>query len=338
MPGRGLHIPVNYKTRVGLILQFIFTLKCAMKNKAISVFRFIKQVILEFINDNVLKYSASLAYYTVFSLAPMLIIIITICKILFGKEAVQGQVYGEIKDLVGNVAALQIQENIKNIHLNRNTPLATGFSVIVLLIGGTGIFGEIQDSLNKIWGLKVVTKKTWWKLILNRLLSFSLILSLGFVLIVSLLLNAVIAIIGSRLNNFFSGAGKIFIPVVDNVISFIVTTLLFAIIFKVLPDAKIKWKDVIVGALITAILFAVGKFGIGYYLGRSNMATLYGAAGSIIIVMLWAYYSSVILYLGAEFTKVYANEHGHKISPNDYSVWIKIEEIPVPEVSLKKEV
>ncbi len=309
-----------------------------MKQKIFSLYHFIKQVIMEFIDDNVMKYSASLAYYTVFSLAPMLIIIISICGWLFGKEAVQGQMYGEIKDLVGSAAALQIQENIKNIHLTKDTPLATIFSIIVLVIGGTGIFGEIQDSLNKIWGLKVKTKKAWWKLVLNRLLSFSLILSLGFVLIVSLVLTALIAIIGDRLNHILSGASKIFVPLIDNALSFVITALLFAIIFKVLPDAKIKWKDVSIGAIITAVLFTLGKIGIGYYLGRSNMATIYGAAGSVIIIMLWAYYSSVILYLGAEFTKVYANGHGSKIQPNDYSVWIKIEEIPVEEVTLKKEV
>ncbi|MBC7424408.1 MAG: YihY/virulence factor BrkB family protein [Ferruginibacter sp.] len=309
-----------------------------MKQKIFSLYHFIKQVIMEFIDDNVMKYSASLAYYTVFSLAPMLIIIISICGWLFGKEAVQGQMYGEIKDLVGSAAALQIQENIKNIHLTKETPLATIFSIIVLVIGGTGIFGEIQDSLNRIWGLKVKTKKAWWKLVLNRLLSFSLILSLGFVLIVSLVLTALIAIIGDRLNHILSGASKIFVPLIDNALSFLITALLFAIIFKVLPDAKIKWKDVSIGAIITAVLFTLGKIGIGYYLGRSNMATIYGAAGSVIIIMLWAYYSSVILYLGAEFTKVYANGHGSKIQPNDYSVWIKIEEIPVAEVTLKKEV
>jgi membrane protein len=285
-----------------------------------------------------MKYSASLAYYTVFSLAPMLIIIISICGILFGREAVQGQIYSEIKDLVGSPAALQIQENIKNIHLTKDTPAATIFSIVVLIIGGTGIFGEIQDSLNKIWGLKVITKKAWWKLILNRLLSFSLIISLGFVFIVSLLLNALIAIIGNRLNNMLSGVGRIFVPLIDNVLSFAITTLLFAIIFKVLPDAKIRWKDISIGAFITAILFTLGKFAIGYYLGRTNMATIYGAAGSVIIIMIWTYYSSVILYLGAEFTKVYANEHGGKIAPTDYSVWIKIKEIPMPKVTLKEEV
>ena len=309
-----------------------------MKQKIAGIFLFIKKVILEFFDDNVLKYSASLSYYTVFSLAPMLIIIITITGWLFGREAIQGQVYVEIKDLVGSNAAIQIQDTIKNIHLTKDTPVATIISIIILLIGGTAIFGEIQDSLNKIWGLKVKTKKAWWKLIISRLLSFSLVISLGFVLMVSLLLNALIAIVGNHLNRLVSGVGKVFIPVIDGLAGFVITALVFAVIFKVLPDAKIKWKDVSVGAFITAILFTLGKFMIGWWLGRSNMATIYGAAGSVIIIMVWAYYSSMILYLGAECTKVYATQYGTKIQPSDYSEWIIIEQIPVANATLKEEV
>ncbi len=309
-----------------------------MKKKISGIILFVKKVILEFFDDNVLKYSASLSYYTVFSLAPMLIIIFAICGLLFGKEAIQGQVYGEIKDLVGANAALQIQETIKNIHLTKNTPIATFISIAILLVGGTAIFGEIQDSLNKIWGLKIKSKKAWWKLILSRLLSFSLIISLGFVLMVSLLLNALIALVGNHLNKLVSGVGKIFIPVIDNLATFLITAVVFAVIFKVLPDAKIKWKDVSVGAFITAILFTLGKIAIGWYLGQSNLATIYGAAGSVIIIMVWAYYSSLILYLGAEFTKVYATQYGTKIQPSDYSEWIIIEQIPVANATLKEEV
>lgn len=309
-----------------------------MKKKVLGLFIFIKKVILEFFDDNVLKYSASLSYYTVFSLAPMLIIIISICGFLFGRDAVQGQVYNEIKDLVGAGAALQIQDTIKNIHLTKDTPVATIVSIVVLILGGTAIFGEIQDSLNKIWGLKVKMKKAWWKLVLSRLLSFSLVISLGFVLMVSLLLNALIALVGNHLNKLVSGIGKIFIPVIDNLLTFTITAIVFAVIFKVLPDAKIKWKDVSIGAFVTAILFTLGKIAIGWYLGQSNMATIYGAAGSVVIIMVWAYYSSLILYLGAEFTKVYAKEFGTRIQPSDYSEWIIIEQIPVANVTLKEEV
>lgn len=303
-----------------------------MKNKLIGTYKFIKQVASGFVNDNVLKYSASLSYYTVFSLAPMLIIIISICGIVFGKEAMQGQIYEEINGLVGSAAALQIQETIQNIHLSKETPLANTISIAALLIGATGIFGEIQDSLNKIWGLKTKNKKIWWKLILNRLISFSLIISLGFVLMVSLVLNAIIASIGSHINNVFSGAGPMTVTIFENVISLLISSLLFAVIFRALPDAKIKLKDVAIGGFATAVFFMLGKIAIGYYLGQSDLVSVYGAAGSIVIIMIWVYYSSVILYLGAVFTKVYAMNYGGKILPNDYSVWIKVEETPVANI------
>jgi membrane protein len=298
-----------------------------MKKKIKEIYQFIKQIITEVGNDNVFKYSASLSYYTIFSLAPMLIIIITLCGFVLGKEAMQGEIFGQIKSLVGNDAAIQIQDTLKNIHLSKNTPIATIIGVITLAIGATGIFTEIQDSLNKIWGLQVKRTSGLWKIILTRLLSFSLVLSLGFVLMVSLILNAIILALGNRLNHFFSGISYTLIPVIENAISFIVTTILFAAIFKILPDAKIKWKEVIVGAIITSLLFLLGKFLIGYYLSTSKLTTMYGAAGSIIIILSWAYYSSVILYLGAEFTKVYALRYGKKIPPNDYSVWVKTEEV-----------
>ena len=309
-----------------------------MKKKVITLLQFLKQVTMEFIDDNVLKYSASLSYYTIFSLAPMLIIIISVSGFLFGREAMEGSIYNELKGFLGSTAALQLQETIKNIHLSKDTSFATITSIIILLIGATGIFGEIQDSMNRIWGLKVMTKKVWWKLILTRLLSFSMILCLGFVMIVSLLLNALVAIIGSSLNKFISGAGDSFIPIIDSFLSYGITTIIFATIFKVLPDAKIKWKDVFVGALITSLLFAVGRFGIGYYLSKTSLATIYGAAGSVMIILLWTYYTSAILYLGAEFTKVYAKDFGGKILPNAYSEWIKMEQVHVESIVLKEEV
>lgn len=305
-----------------------------MYKRLISFYRFNKQVITEFLSDNVLKYSASLAYYTTLSLAPLLIIIIAVCGFIFGKEAMEGKIYGQMQGFVGKEAALQIQDTIRHVHLNNNTPVATIISIIVLLIGATGIFGEMQDSLNKIWGLKTKIRKAWWKLITDRLISFSLILSLGFVLTVSLILNAIVAALSSRLNSIIIGSGDIFLPVIDMVLSIGITAMMFAAIFKVLPDAKIKWKDVLIGGLITSILFTLGKWGIGIYIGNRNLSSIYGAAGSIIIIMLWVYYSSAILYLGAEFTKVYASKYGGKISPNEYSVWIKTQEIPVSEVAL----
>jgi membrane protein len=309
-----------------------------MKKKIKSVYTYLKQVFTEFAEDDILKYSASLAYYTVFSIAPVLIVIISICGKLFGKDAIQGQIYRHIKGLVGNDAAVQIQETIKNIHLTGQSIFATIISVIVLLIGATGIFGEVQDSLNKIWGLRVKTKKTWWKLILDRLLSFSLIISIGFVMMVSLLLNAIVSAFGKFLARYFSDFSVIVVQITDSVLTFVITTFLFSLMFKVLPDAKIKWKDVLVGGVITSVFFTFGKLGIGYYLGSSSIATIYGAAGSIMIIMVWVYYSSIILYLGAEFTKVYAKLYGGKIYPNVYAVWIKTEEIQVANPVLKNKV
>lgn len=307
-----------------------------MKKKVISVFQYIKKVFGEFSADNILKYSASLAYYTVFSIAPLFVIISTLTSIFFEKEAVQGQVYKQLEGLVGKVAALQIQDIIKNIHLTGNSFFASVISIIILLIGATTIFGEVQDSFNKIWGLRIKNKKAWWKLILTRLLSFSLILCIGFIMIVSLVLNALVSAFGKFIGHYIRNFSVYFIEVTETILSLCIATFLFSLMFKWLPDAKIKWKDVFFGGLITAIFFTLGKFAIGFYLGNSNLTTLYGAAGSIIIMMVWVYYSSIILYFGAEFTKVHAKLYGGKIFPNDFAEWIKVEEKTVSNAQLKK--
>lgn len=306
-----------------------------MKQKLRSFYKFLKQVISEFVGDNVLKYSASLAYYTILSLAPLLVIVLFLCGSVFGKDAISGQLYSEINGMVGSEAAIEIQNAIAKIHLSNDNVFATSIGAIILIIGATGIFSEMQDSLNKIWGLRTKTRKVWWKLVVDRLISFSLILSLGFVLMVSLALNAVVAALSTKIGILFAGMGETVLLFIDNLISLLITTVLFGTIFKVLPDAKIRWKDVMIGALITSFLFMLGKYGIGLYLGTSKLASIYGAAGSVMIIMIWVYYSSAILYLGAVFTKVYATNYGGKIYPNDYSVWIKLEEVTVPDVTLK---
>ncbi len=300
-----------------------------------KIVAYIKQVFKEFSTDNIFKYSASLAYYTVFSIAPLLVIVITLSGLVFGKEAVQGQVYEQLNLLIGSVAAIQIQDTIKNIHLTGNNFFATVISFIILLIGATSIFGEVQDSLNKIWGLRIKTHKVWWKLILNRLLSFSLIVSIGFVMVVSLILNALVSAFGAFIGKYIDNYSVYFIEITEGILSFLVATFLFSLMFKVLPDARIKWKDVLIGGFVTALFFTIGKMGIGFYLGQSNLTSLYGAAGSVIIFMVWVYYSSIILYLGAEFTKVYAKLYGGKILPNEYAEWIKIEEKTVATPQLK---
>lgn len=299
--------------------------------------RFIKQVFKEFSADNIFKYSASLAYYTVFSIAPLLVIVMSVGGAIFGREAVQGEIYGQLNQVLGDVAALQIQNTIKNIHLQGNNFVATVVSVIVLLLGATTIFGEIQDSLNKIWGLKIVTKRGWWKLVLTRLLSFSLIASIGIIMIFSLLLNTLLVAFGKYIGRYFTQISVYVVDILNNAISFLAAAFLFSLMFKILPDAKIRWKDVIIGGLVTSIFFSLGKWGIGVYLGKTNLASLYGAAGSIVIFMVWVYYSSVILYLGAEFTKVFAKLYGGKIKPNIYAQWVETREKVVSEPKLKNE-
>jgi len=300
-----------------------------------KILRYFVQVFKEFSADDIFKYSASLAYYTVFSIAPLLLIVTTLSGLFFGREAVQGEIYEQLKELIGSVAAIQVQETIKKIHLTGNNLFATAVSIAVLLIGATTIFGEIQDSLNKIWGLRIRTKRVWWKLILTRLLSFSLIITIGFILAVSLILNALVTAFGNFISQFISGYSIYVIEVTENVLSFIVSAFLFSLIFKILPDAKIKWKDVFLGGCVTALFFTVGKWGIAFYLATSNITSLYGAAGSIIILMLWVYYSAIILYLGAEFTKVHSKLYGGRIVPNEYAEWVKVEEKTVSSPQLK---
>lgn len=301
-----------------------------MKTRLQRIWSFIKEVFGDFSSDKVMKLSASLSYYTVFSIAPFLAIIISISGLFFGRDAVQGELYPQIKGLVGSDAALQIQQMITNIHLNKNNLAATIVSVVVLIVGATGIFSEIQDSINFIWGLKSKAKRGWLKLLLNRLISFSLVVSLGFLLMVSLLLNTLVDLLSRKLMDYLPHMGIYVIDIINNCLMFVLISLLFGIIFKVLPDARIKWKYVNRGAVTTALLFMIGKSAIGFYLGHSSLGVVYGTAGSIIIVMLWVYYSAVILYFGAEFTKVYARHLGEEIRPNDYAVWIRTHEVELP--------
>ncbi|PIF33736.1 membrane protein [Flavobacterium sp. 9] len=291
----------------------------------------LKTTFLEFNDDNAIKLSAALSYYTIFALPPLLIIIITICGFFFGEEAVTGELYGQINRLVGNDAAIQIQDAIKNVQLSDSNVFVTVFGVIMLLIGASGVFAEIQSSINFIWGLRAKPNKGLKKFIQNRIMSFSMIVSVGFLMLVSLMLNATLDILNSRLKIYLADSTVYLFYVINLVIVLGSITLLFAIIFRTLPDGIIKWKDAFIGAGCTAVLFMIGKFAIGFYLGNSTIASVYGAAGSVIIILVWVYYSAIILYFGAEFTKVYAKSFGGQIAPNEYSVEIKKEIFEIPK-------
>jgi membrane protein len=282
----------------------------------------LKETISEFIDDNAMKLSAALSYYTIFSLPPLLIIIISLIGFFFGAEAVRGEIFGQINGLVGNEAALQIQETIKNVKLSSSNVFTTTVGIIILLVGASGVFAEIQDSINYIWGIKAKPKRGLIKFIKNRLMSFSMIGSVGFLLLVGLIINSLMDVLNKRLAIYFPQDTIYLFYAVNIFIVFVIITLLFIVIFRTLPDGKVVLHDCIIGASFTAFLFMIGKLAIGAYLGSSAIASVYGAAGSIILILVWVYYSAMILYFGAEFTKVYASTHGQKIIPNEYSVQI----------------
>ncbi|MEP7143891.1 MAG: YihY/virulence factor BrkB family protein [Ferruginibacter sp.] len=288
-----------------------------------------------FDEDKVTKLSGSLAYYTVFSMGPLLIVIISLCGLFLGKEAVEGKIYSQLAGFVGSDTAEQLQQIIKNASLAGKSKLAAILGGIILLVGSTTVFAEIQDSINGIWGLKPKPKRGWVKLLQNRFLSFSVIISLGFLLLVSLGISTIIDGFSDHLSNRFPDVALVVFYIINVCITLAVTTLIFGVIFKVLPDATIKWKDVISGALATAILFMLGKFAISFYISKSNVGSTYGAAGSLVILLLWVYYSALILYFGAEFTKAYAVKYGSKIYPNQYAVTTKTIEVETGSSSVQ---
>jgi membrane protein len=289
-------------------------------NKIKEIWQTLVKSFKNFGEDKIAKYSGSLAYTVVFSLGPLLIVIIFICSIFFGQEATQNRIFQETQDFVGKDAAQQLQTIIKNASLSGKSNFAAVIGIIALLFGATAIFAEIQDSINSIWNLKAKPKKGIWKIIRTRFLSFSLVVSLGFLLLVSLAIAAVVESLSNRLRSLLPDVTIVLFYILNMVISFLITMALFALIFKVLPDAKTKWKEILPGAIASAVLFMIGKFAISFYIAKSNIGSTYGAAGSLVILLLWVYYSAIILYLGAEFAKAWSVRKGRGIQPNDYAV------------------
>jgi membrane protein len=295
-----------------------------MKKSFHSIILLLKDTFKSFGEDNVMKLSASLAYYTIFSMGPLLIVIISICGLLLSREAVEGKVYEVLKNIVGGDTAFSIQNMIKKVGDGDKSILAGIIGFVFLMLGATSVFGEIQDSINVIWGLKAKPKKNWVKYLKNRFLSFSVIVSLGFLLLITLFISSIIELISSKLSLYFPDATIIVFYIFNLLLTIGISTLIFATIFKVLPDAIIKWKDIFAGSIVTAILFLFGKFAISFYISNTNVGSTFGASGSLVVLLVWAYYSSVILFLGAEFTKAYACKFGSEIHPNNYAVKIKI--------------
>jgi membrane protein len=266
--------------------------------------------------DKAPRLGAALAYYTIFSLAPLLVIVIGVAAFVFGREAAQGEVLGQLQGLLGEAGAQAIQGMIQNASQSKTTgAFATVIGVATLLFGASGVFGELQDALNTVWGVKPKPGRGILGTIKQRFLSFAMVAGIAFLLLVSLTVSAALAAVGKFTEGLLPTE---ILHVVNFVTSFAVITLLFAMIYKLLPDARIAWSDVWIGAAVTALLFTIGKFAIGLYLGKSSVASAYGAAGSLVILLVWIYYSAQILFFGAEFTEVYARRYGSgfKVAPD----------------------
>ncbi|HEY0899028.1 MAG TPA: YihY/virulence factor BrkB family protein [Sphingobacteriaceae bacterium] len=291
-----------------------------------SVWKLIAASFTAFMDDKALKLSAALAYFSIFSLAPLLMIIIFAMGSLYGSGDFSEKVFNEMNSLLGREAATQIQETVKKISLAEKSNFALITGIVTLFLGATGVFVEIQDSINMIWKVKAKPKKGFMAMIKNRFLSFSLIISLGFLMIVSLIINGLVVALMDQLMRFFPDIAVIFLNIANLAVTFIIITILFGIIFKFLPDVKIPWKTVRKGALFTAVLFMVGRYLIGLYISLSDPGTAFGAGGSLIVVLVWVFYTAAILYFGAEFTQVYAEATGCRIEPASYAVHIVTQE------------
>lgn len=287
------------------------------------------EVYLNFYEDDLFSLSAALAYYTVFSLAPILVIIISLVGYLFGETAVKGEIFRELGSLIGTKSAYQIRTTIENIGVFDAHPVATAIGIGTLIFTATTVFVTIQNSLNLIFKVKAKPKLGVLKMLRDRALSFAIIVGLAFILLVSLIVNAIANSFNQYIAAFFPEVAAILLQVNSFLIPTVLIAFLFAIIFKTLPDAKLKWKDVFVGGLVTAVLFVLGKFLIGLYIGNSNLTSVYDAAGSIMVILLWVFYTSLIFFLGAEFTYTYAKLFGSKILPADYAVHVIKKEVEI---------
>lgn len=272
----------------------------------------LKETFSEWNKDKVSLLAAGLAYYTVFSLAPLLIIVIAIASSVFGKEAARGEIVGQIQGLIGSNGAKFIEMAIENANKPTTGAIASIINLIILLFGASGVFAQLQDALNTIWSVQPKPGLGVIKIIQSRFLSFTIVLGIGFLLLVSLVLNAALTALFNFLGNLILGI-EIFWEIFNFVSSFFATTLLFALIYKVLPDVKIAWSNVWIGAAIASVLFTVGKSLFGIYLGNGSFNSTYGAAASPIIILVWVYYSAQILFFGTEFTKVYTRKYGSRI-------------------------
>lgn len=307
-----------------------------MKRKMPRFFRFywnvLKQSFLRFFKEDVFTYAAGLAYYTIFSLPPMLMVILFTTTLFYDRSTMRQTIFGEISGLVGSESAQSLANTLDRIGLFEGNWWASAISIALLVFTSTTVFVTIQNALNRIFSVKPKPKASGWlKMLRDRLISFALLLSIAFILVVSLVLTALINTLGSYLSDFIPEVSIIIATIASEFFPFLIITLLFGMIFRYLPDVRLHWKDTIVGALVTSILFLIGKFGISFYIANSQAANLYEAAGSVMAILLWVFYASVIFLFGGVFTRVYIEQKRGEIPPNSFSVRVhqKIVEEPV---------
>lgn len=289
-----------------------------------------------FIDDKCMKLSAALAYYSIFSITPLLLIIIWVIGFLYGEHLentnAEQEILSELGDILGTEVSLQLHSMMENLSISSQSYFGIIIGIGTLIFTSTTVFIEIQDSINRIWDIKPKPKKSWLKFILDRLTSFSMILGLGFLLITSLLLNSILLVLINYFNQIIPGISNQMLTNLNLILTFIVTTSIFGCIFKILPDARVPLKNAIIGAVFTTLLFMLGRYGISVYLQNTTSISIFGAAGSLILLLMWIYYSAAILYFGAEFTKEYTKLFSGGIQPASYAVKVeyieKIKEKP----------
>ncbi|NJC26189.1 YihY/virulence factor BrkB family protein [Neolewinella antarctica] len=298
---------------------------------------FTKELFKNYMDDDALNLGAALAYYTVFSFAPLLVVATTVASYFFGEEAVSGNLYGELKNLLGPDSAETIQEIVSNAYQSGDSWWATAISIGTLVFAATGVFANLQISMNKIWELRAAPENGVLGFVFKRLLSFSFVIGLGFLLVVTLVLNTIVLGFMDKIVELVPGISEVLLAVGTWVLSTVITAVVFALMFRYLPDAKARWRDIWVGALFTSILFGLGRILIGFYIGNSDFSSTYGAAGALITLLVWTYYNSQILFLGAEFTFIWAARSGNPILPDDHAVKIRTKEVKLTEEQVIKE-
>ena len=294
-----------------------------MKKKLVNIWSFLKDLFAEWSADNCFQLAAALSYYTLFSIAPMLIIVISVAGYFFGEDAINGEIQRQLSGLIGADGASAVSTMIQSAYVDGKGLLPTIIGIGTLFLSATLAFTALQDSLNKIWKVSLKPQSGIMAVVLNRVLSFAMVIGIGFLLLVSMVINSLLIALSAYIEKVLDSYSIYLIQALAFLISFTVITLLFAMIFKFLPDVKIRWKNVWLGAIITTILFSIGRYAISWQIGNSDLTNTYGAAASIVTIILWVNYSSLILFMGAEFIYVYVRRKGEDIKPNSHSEKIR---------------